>query len=288
MYVLLRDNYVEDDSGTLRFDYSKEFLLWALNPPNAKIEWTLGIRESTSNELVGFGSGVPITMNSRGVDVPMALINFLCLKKNIRQHKGLTPLILAEGIRRAEISDVLQLVFTSGKILPTPFASPMYWYRDLNPEKTLHIGYSAKPMHLSLEEYYCINHVPENIVIDLRPMTQADVPQVTILMNKQMRELYEFSVIFTEQDVSHWLLPRPDVVYSYVCCDGDQVTDMVSYYNLSSTVMGNDLYNNIKCAYAWYSFAKDNSAERTIQLFWDALVLAKRNGFDSFNATEVC
>ena len=63
---------------------------------------------------------------------------------------------------------------------------------------------------------------------------------------------------------------------------------MVSYYNLSSTVMGNDLYNNIKCAYAWYSFAKDNSAERTIQLFWDALVLAKRNGFDSFNATEVC
>ena len=79
----------------------------------------------------------------------------------------------------------------------------MYWYRDLNPEKTLQIGYSAKPMHLSLEEYYCLNHVPEDIVMDLRPMTQADVPQVTILLNKQMRELYEFSVIFTEQDVSH-------------------------------------------------------------------------------------
>ena len=76
-------------------------------------------------------------MNSRGIDLPMALINFLCLKKSVRQHKGLTPLILAEGIRRAEVADVLQLVYTSGKILPTPFASPMYWYRDLNPEKTL-------------------------------------------------------------------------------------------------------------------------------------------------------
>jgi len=198
LYVLLRDNYVEDDSGTLRFDYSKEFLLWALNPPNAKVEWTLGIRDSASNELVGFGSGVPITMNSHGVDVPFAMINFLCLKKNIRKHKGLTPLILAEGIRRAEISDVLQLVYTSGRILPTPFASPMYWYRDLNPEKTLHIGYSAKPIHLSLEEYYTINHVPEDITMDLRPMTQEDVPQVTKLLNKHMRELYEFSVIFNE------------------------------------------------------------------------------------------
>jgi glycylpeptide N-tetradecanoyltransferase len=92
----------------------------------------------------------------------------------------------------------------------------------------------------------------------------------------------------TEYEVGHWLLKRPNVVYSYVCCDSNEVTDMVSYYDLSSHVLDNKIYNNIRCAYAWYSFARDNSAERTVQLFRDALVLAKRDGFDSFNATEVC
>ena len=29
-YVLLRDNYVEDDDAMFRFDYSRDFLRWAL------------------------------------------------------------------------------------------------------------------------------------------------------------------------------------------------------------------------------------------------------------------
>jgi hypothetical protein len=57
--------------------------------------------------MVGFGSGVPITLNSHGTIVQMSLINFLCLKKSIRKFKGLAPLILAEGIRRAEIVGVM-------------------------------------------------------------------------------------------------------------------------------------------------------------------------------------
>jgi|LauGreDrversion4_2_1035121.scaffolds.fasta_scaffold38986_1 hypothetical protein len=57
--------------------------------------------------MVGFGSGVPITLNSHGTIVQMSLINFLCLKKSIRKFKGLAPLILAEGIRRAEINGVM-------------------------------------------------------------------------------------------------------------------------------------------------------------------------------------
>ena len=63
---------------------------------------------------------------------------------------------------------------------------------------------------------------------------------------------------------------------------------MVSYYNLSSHVLNNDNYNNIKCAFVWYSFAKDDTTERYEQLYRDALVLAKRDGFDAFNGTEVC
>ncbi|KAK1345596.1 hypothetical protein QTO34_008058 [Cnephaeus nilssonii] len=32
LYTLLNENYVEDDDNMFRFDYSPEFLLWALRP----------------------------------------------------------------------------------------------------------------------------------------------------------------------------------------------------------------------------------------------------------------
>lgn len=33
MYKLLTKNYVEDDDNMFRFDYSIDFLRWALTPP---------------------------------------------------------------------------------------------------------------------------------------------------------------------------------------------------------------------------------------------------------------
>ena len=81
LYVLLNENYVEDDDNMFRwlyscnfasdtflfndicticrFDYSPEFLAWALKPPGYLKEWHCGVRVSKSNKLVGFISGVP-------------------------------------------------------------------------------------------------------------------------------------------------------------------------------------------------------------------------------------
>lgn len=36
LYELLSNHYVEDDGGNFRFDYSVEFLTWALTPPGSK------------------------------------------------------------------------------------------------------------------------------------------------------------------------------------------------------------------------------------------------------------
>jgi len=44
LYQLLTNNYVEDDDNTYRFDYSREFLQWALTPPGYRPEWLVGIR----------------------------------------------------------------------------------------------------------------------------------------------------------------------------------------------------------------------------------------------------
>lgn len=43
VYTLLTNNYVEDDDNMFRFDYSVEFLRWALNPPGYFPDWHLGV-----------------------------------------------------------------------------------------------------------------------------------------------------------------------------------------------------------------------------------------------------
>jgi len=46
-----------------RFDYSREFLRWALNPPNYYKDWIIGVRVVTNKKLVAFITGVPVHLH---------------------------------------------------------------------------------------------------------------------------------------------------------------------------------------------------------------------------------
>jgi len=81
LYNLLTGHYVEDDGGSFRFDYSIEFLRWALTPPGYKKDWIIGVRGGANKRLYGFISGIPVTLRCLGKPVPMAEINFLCVHK---------------------------------------------------------------------------------------------------------------------------------------------------------------------------------------------------------------
>ena len=69
LYDLLSAHYVEDDGGHFRFDYSIDFLKWALNPPGYRVDWLVGVRGGNNNTLYGFISGIPVTMTSFGQQV---------------------------------------------------------------------------------------------------------------------------------------------------------------------------------------------------------------------------
>lgn len=132
LYDLLTNHYVEDDGGNFRFDYSIEFLTWALTPPGYKNEWLVGVRGGKKNRLYGFISGIPVTINTLGQSRTMAEINFLCVHKQLRQHR-LAPVLIKEITRRVNLCDIWQAIYTSGTTLPTPFGSAVYWHRNLNP-----------------------------------------------------------------------------------------------------------------------------------------------------------
>jgi len=80
VYNLLYQNYVEDDECMFRFDYSKDFLLWALTPPGYKEEFHLGVRSSKSGKLMAFITGVPAKVRVYDVEKDMVEVNFLCGK----------------------------------------------------------------------------------------------------------------------------------------------------------------------------------------------------------------
>ena len=61
---------------------------------------------------------------------------------------------------------------------------------------------------------------------------------MTRLLNSYFSK-FKLAPVKNEEDVRHWLVPRDEVVYSYVKIDErtNEATDFCSFYNLSSTVI---------------------------------------------------
>ena len=62
IYTLLYQNYVEDDDNMFRFDYSIEFLRWALCPPGQYEDWVVGLRTIKKKKMVACITGIPLHM----------------------------------------------------------------------------------------------------------------------------------------------------------------------------------------------------------------------------------
>lgn len=104
----MTENYVEDEDGTFRFDYSREFLRWALTPPNYNAKWHVGVRNHTGM-LVASITAVPVTVVVEGVKIEMGEVNFLCVHKTLREKK-ITPTLIQEVTRRINLKDKWQAV----------------------------------------------------------------------------------------------------------------------------------------------------------------------------------
>ena len=141
LYMLLYENYVEDDGGVFRFNYSKQFLQWALMPPGYDKDLYFGIQMKTKKKsiLIGFISGIILNVIIEGKTVPLTEVNFLCVHKKYRAH-SIASVLIREVVRRSNTKDIFQGLYTSGTMLPTPFAQTRYWHRSLNPEKLIKVG----------------------------------------------------------------------------------------------------------------------------------------------------
>ncbi|XP_064613857.1 glycylpeptide N-tetradecanoyltransferase 2-like isoform X2 [Liolophura sinensis] len=283
LYTLLNENYVEDDDNMFRFDYSPEFLQWALQPPGWLRDWHCGVRVTKSKKLVGFISAVPAHIKIYSRDKKMVEINFLCVHKKLRS-KRVAPVLIREITRRVHLQGLFQAVYTAGVVLPKPVSCCRYWHRSLNPRKLIEVKFSHLSRNMTMQrtlKLYKLPDVPK--CGGFRPLTAIDVPEAFMLISKYMSR-FDLAPVFTEEEFRHWFLTRPGIIDSFVVETDGELTDFVSFYTLPSTVMHHPLHKNLKAAYSFY-----NVSTRTPwpDLMQDALIVAKNMGFDVFNALDL-
>eukprot|EP00571_Detonula_confervacea_P003580 CAMPEP_0172313478 /NCGR_PEP_ID=MMETSP1058-20130122/20264_1 /TAXON_ID=83371 /ORGANISM="Detonula confervacea, Strain CCMP 353" /LENGTH=488 /DNA_ID=CAMNT_0013027135 /DNA_START=44 /DNA_END=1506 /DNA_ORIENTATION=- len=289
VYDLLYQNYVEDDECMFRFDYSRDFLTWALTPPGYQKQFHLGVRSSKSNRLMAFITGVPAKVRVYDEEREMVEVNFLCVHKKLRS-KRLAPVLIKEITRRVNHTGVFQAVYTAGVVLPGHVASCRYYHRTLNAKKLVEIGFTRLHPRMTMARMQKLYKLPASTSLrTLRPMTLADVPAAHKLVVEHLGK-FKLSVVFSEEEFAHWLLPREGVVSSFVNVvkkegeEEEEITDFCSYYHLHSSVLGNPKHSTLNAAYSFYNVA--TTVDLT-ELMRDCLILAKNEGHDVFNALNL-
>ncbi|XP_017979095.1 PREDICTED: glycylpeptide N-tetradecanoyltransferase 1 [Theobroma cacao] len=285
VYKLLANNYVEDDENMFRFNYSKEFLHWAVRPPGYFKSWHIGVRVKSSKKLVAFITGVPARIRVRDDVVNMAEVNFLCVHKKLRSNR-LAPVMIKEVTRRVHLENIWQAAYTAGIVIPTPITSCQYWHRSLNPKKLIEVGFSRLGARMTMSRTIKLYKLPESTVTPgFRKMELRDVPAVTGLLRNYLSQ-FVVAPDFSEHDVEHWLLPTEGVVDSYIVESSEthEITDFCSFYTLPSLILGNQNHSTLKAAYSYYNISTKTPL---LQLMNDALIVAKQKDFDVFNALDV-
>lgn len=213
-YKLLSQNYVEDDDCTFRFDYSPEFLSWALKPPGWTRDYHVAVRAAESKKLVGFISGVPANMKVFDKTISLVEINFLCVHKKLRS-KRLAPVLIKEVTRRCHLNGIFQAVYTAGVYLPKPMVTCQYFHRSLAPQKLVEVGFSSLGENMTIGQLIKFYELDDMKFPGLEPMQERDVEQVAALL-ADYHSKFDFVPSLSIEEVRHWLTPIDNVIYSYV------------------------------------------------------------------------
>lgn len=82
------------------------------------------------------------------------------------------------------------------------------------------------------------------------------------------RYLERFGIfqVFDEEEVRHWILPRPGIMSCYVLEQNKKVTDFVSFYHLNSSILGHAKHKTLNACYMYYRVAT-TGPHRTSLLF---------------------
>lgn len=222
---LLDDHYVQDPAGLLMIRYGKEFLFWYLN----QVYKDLLIGLVYEGILVGMITAWMIEMNVCDKDIMVPYVNLLCVQKNLRKLKLGVSLIDEVKYRLCQMKIILldktiaEPTFTMGYALFTSMAKPTNHFSStkdyiipINMPKLKSLGYE----HIDEWENESFLFNP------LHLLQTSDVEDVMDGLNAFSKKFF-VKHIFVKPNM---LLPKKDIIYSFVIKNKGKVTDFINVY----------------------------------------------------------
>ena len=200
------------------------------------------VRNAKNNKVMACIMGVPKKLSVGGQVMKVCEVNFLAVHKKLRE-KRVAQVCIQEMMRRKRKHGFMQAFYTSGHSMPTPFTTVHYMNRFIDCERLVDCLYTHIPQDSTIDKMKKQFRLPPKQSIKLqgtaRPMEKKDLPAVYKLYKAQV-ERYKLYFKYSQDDVMHLLLPKDDIVWTYVVDgvgaeDKSTVTDFISMYRLTQS-----------------------------------------------------
>lgn len=120
-------------------------------------------------------------------------------------------------------------------------------------------------------------------IAGFRRMEEEHCASACELLNSYLTQ-FALHPVYSIEDFKHWLMPCDGVMNTYVVANGaGRVTDLCSFYKLPATICKHPDYDTLFTAYSYYNVA---TTVTLTELMSDAVVMAKKLGFDVMNALD--
>lgn len=282
LYNLLSNHYLEEQDEIYRAIYSKDLLQWSLMPPNYKSSWHLGIRIKTTKKLVAFISAIPVNISLYQEEQKMVEINYLCIHKKLR-NKRLAPILIKEISRRAARNHYFHAIYTAGKHYQQELSKMCYFHRSLNVQKLIDIGFQNIRPKMTMKMMKRLYSLPQKPLLNIQLLDIQNLVPAFDFFKKHIVK-YQVYPIMTFEEFTHWFLPKKDIIYTYIVKDGDTITDLSSFYSLTSRVIKHtSKHKEFKTAFSFYNISTTSQKD----LMHDILILAKSQSFDIYTCLDI-
>ena len=274
LYNFLLNYYVNNPEATKKFHYSKKLLKWFLY--NEKYnDLIIGVKYK--NKLLATICGIPMTIRLFDKEIEMIEINFLCIHNKLR-NKRLSPVLIKEATRRTNLHNIWQAFYTTNIDLPNSLFYGTYYHRFINIPKLIDTQFITKPDKISINALSKIFKTIDKLSLNLRKLEEKDCLICCSKFNT-FHNKFKIAPVFTVDEFRNHFI-ADNVIYSYVVEKDGEITDFISFFDLSYQIKENIKYDNLKVAYGYYYFYFENTLEKLIE---NSILILKNEQFDLLN-----
>jgi glycylpeptide N-tetradecanoyltransferase len=275
----LNIHYVQDNNE-IRTNYTPELLKWLYGLYKY---YAIGVRVVDSKLLVGVICGriEKIQVNKNILD--MVQVNLLCVHYKLR-YKRLTPVLIRELTRLANMDGYFKALYNTKTYLPTPILSTTNYYKPINVDVLYDIGIIKLDEKTPLKNVIKAHKLPDKF--STPHFVKADLKhldQMYDLFNTYMGK-YNLHPVFDKEQFKNMFLDNNFIMCYVLENDNNDVVDFISYYKIKSPVLKNDKNDYINVAQLFYYTSVN---EPQYSLIKNMLIVARNNNMDVFNAMDI-